>query len=927
MQHISPILNAIYHLFQATINARTQAYQAFQRLFALSPDAETQKSNAAHKHFIDVLTEAFHALGGKAWMDNRNPGDGGLADSEIEDAILTNKFSTLSLNDLGGRAGQREQDKEGDSEPEGDNEPGEAPLTEASANVPSTSRKTPAKRSGGKKGKKKKTKGKKKANLTSNTSELNIYDVPLESYRIIQDDAGVITDYLMAVYAIVHQWVELRQSLQSIWHDVAYDGLNSAVAGSLSNIAVAMVRQTESSIFVEFPGHDSFETVMNTITRGNIQKAQGMFSMARYLVDHENWTSKVVEERSLDIRDQFLVYTYEDLTAFIGDFQMNRNGRPTKRMQSEIRTWDPNLDLKLATPEQRRKWRRDFTINWLYDLVNVFSSIVVQRKTLKGQKWDLSKVDWTKDGMWDVHRRLYGLNEFAGDITTLVYQKTVDEIRSKILPHHVFQLSCIVDSLAVSRGWSTDVFDGDILTAPPSKFRPRRDVDLFLDREAERPGRGYLQGVDILGQLFVKDAQLHGNPRCHEKMGSILEEIQADFRDWLGETKYMYGLTTIPPSRFSSTNSNGLWEYSPYLCGVGLLEGLDIAFRAGMKVWDTIPEVFCLVHIYNMLVQKGYIARPIGLYDTLQTLFASSFFSGGVPPKSDFHTFFMKTCLAPDLGKDATQRQARIQNTLRTKKDIPHLFDPALNRIFKQKSLVNVYHDVGWHPDRILDEDVPVVSMLATVRLGTTKRVVNHSTGTISLEDTPLVQRAKALGMSNDELLNISSIQDQLEQDRLSQEAYSKMVQEKTTPAPRKKGEKVKFSDSGLLSMLKGDFVNDICGQHMPISSLNYCWTTAFIMLVFTQIEDKLAKCRNRSWCMAYELDKKMTQEKRVSLTQLILEGQDEELLRVVSSGLEEARAGFIDNIYWNELNPIPELMVDGRRSSETTARQHCSIM
>lgn len=37
-----------------------------------------------------------------------------------------------------------------------------------------------------------------------------------------------------------------------------------------------------------------------------------------------------------------------------------------------------------------------------------------------------------------------------------------------------------------------------------------------------------------------------------------------------GESKYMHGLTTIPPSRFSSSNPNGLQEYSPFLCGVGM---------------------------------------------------------------------------------------------------------------------------------------------------------------------------------------------------------------------------------------------------------------------------------------------------------------------------------------------------------------------
>ena len=37
------------------------------------------------------------------------------------------------------------------------------------------------------------------------------------------------------------QWVELRHYLQEVWHNVAYNGLNSAVTGTISNIAVGMI--------------------------------------------------------------------------------------------------------------------------------------------------------------------------------------------------------------------------------------------------------------------------------------------------------------------------------------------------------------------------------------------------------------------------------------------------------------------------------------------------------------------------------------------------------------------------------------------------------------------------------------------------------------------------------------------------------------
>lgn len=305
-------------------------------------------------------------------------------------------------------------------------------------------------------------------------------------------------------------------------------------------------------------------------------------------------------------------------------------------MLAEIQDWDPNFDLQRATPEQRLKWRRSYTINWLYDLVNIFSAPVIERNTLKGQNLALENVDWSMDGPCGMHRRLFGLNEFAGLVTSLAMQKQGTDVRNKIQPHLVFQLQCIVDSLMVSRGFSITTFKGHVLQPPASQFRPRRDVDLFLDREQEWMGTGFLESVDIMEKLLKRDAMTNGNPNRHTEHMGIIKGAQEDFRDWLGESKYMYGSKAIPPSRFSKTNTNGLWEYSHYLCGVGLMEGLELSYLFGMTVWDRTPEPFLLIHLYNMLVKQGYITERLNLYQTLQYWFADAVFVDGKAPDSKF---------------------------------------------------------------------------------------------------------------------------------------------------------------------------------------------------------------------------------------------------------------------------------------------------
>lgn len=164
-------------------------------------------------------------------------------------------------------------------------------------------------------------------------------------------------------------------------------------------------------------------------------------------------------------------------------------------MQKQVNYWSPTYDLERATNDDEVSWRRSYTINWLHHLVKVYSSIVVQRNTMKGEIHVYEDVDWSKTGPRHHHRRPFGLNKFAGIITTLAMQKPGIDIRNKILSHHVFQLQCIVDSMTSSRGWTVSPLRGHVLEQPARKFFARRDVDRFLDREVQKDPLGVLQSI------------------------------------------------------------------------------------------------------------------------------------------------------------------------------------------------------------------------------------------------------------------------------------------------------------------------------------------------------------------------------------------------------------------------------------------------
>lgn len=908
-KHIDSAPSTILALFQSVIEARTAAHAAFQQMTARTPDPNVEKSNSSHKRFIDALKESFDALGGRNWKPNSSPRESDLLANtehvkEELDRLLANKFSALEI--------QRSPEVDEASDQEGPQE--------IHSNVSRQRKQTkPGKGKKGKKGKAKKSSKPK----TAPAKEESLEGVPLKSYRIIQDQDGIITDYLMAVYDLIKECMTLRNYLQGIWREVAYDGLNSAVAGALSNMAIAMVQRSASEMFVDFPDHGSYETVMNTITHGNVEKAQGMFHVSLMFFEPGSNIPQRKEEQDVNIKEQFLINAYHDLLDFVTDFQKTRTGKPTKRMLKEIRNWDPNFDLGHATKEERIRWRRSYTINWLYDLVNVFSSIVVQRNTLRGEKHVYEKVDWSPKGPWAQHRRLFGLNEFAGFVTSLAMQKPGTDVQTRILPHHVFQLQCIVDSLTVTRGWSHHLLKGHVVVAPPPsyRFRPRRDVDFFLDREVTRDGRGILQAFDVLKQLFERDGALHGDMRRHAANYEVLEGFHLDYIDWLGESKYMHGLNTIPPSRFSHTNANGLWEYSPFLCGTGLEEGLELAYISGMTIWDRLPEPMMLLHLHNMLVQEGYIEKPVGLFAALQELFPECFFPDGKPPVANYD----KTLQTMVDRRGSPRERQQVRRVTTSAADIHGILSPKVNDFFRKKSTLVILREAGWNIDRIPDADISFSSVLGMLRITQAKHITDPVTGKKRMKQTEITKRAKAKGMSEEDMFNMTKTieifraakvkANEIPTERVAhvmEPGYSRFPDRPDPRSTRKArmaagGECVDFSDRDMLDFMKVDIQDDISGER-PLSALNFLWATTFFYMVFMRIEEELEKKRNPLWVRAYkEARGPLAKQKRLSLTLLAMIEQDEECLEVMANIFTNPRAGFLQFIYWDDIEFVAE--------------------
>lgn len=844
------------------IRLRTKTADEFDHDLAQRPEDENlRKGNARHRHFIDVLRAAFEAFGGDL-NDLSVPilGEHSATVAEMDDILFRNFFAALDMDD----------DEEVKVEETG--------AVEVAA-IPTQPQRRQQRKGG--KGKKRPYKASKGPPVEVKRQRIKPLDIPVEAYRIIQDGEGLITDYLLTTYDLMQEVSNLRLHLQEEWWEVAYHGLNTAVAAALSEMAVAAVRKREIAVFAEFPasGHDLYDTIVQTITRGDIERANDGF-----LVGLWSETGQSISMKPVDVKEHLCFHTYSALVEFAEDYQHNRNGRPTKRMQKELASWDPYLNLQAATKAERLAWRRVYTINWLYDLVNVFASIVIQRN-MKGENHAYENVDWSPQGPWHEHRRIFGLAEFAGFATSLAMQKRGTNIRSRIQPHHVFNLQVIVDSWTISRGWTVSVLTDEAVTEPAPNFRARRDVDIFLDRDNQRDIPGYLLGVDLATQVFSK--------RPESKMALVAMEWATQYLvDWLGESKYMTGLDGLPPSRFSSTDSNGLNEYSPYLNGAGLAEALSITSKCGLALWDSVPEVVQLVHIHNMLVQRGYIKTPVGLFDTLQNLYPEAFYKDKTPPKDHFLQALLERRQPGSTSDVRRQFFPHPGRAIPSSITIETVCDAQLNEHFNRNSILVELIKANWSVDRIsntyLTEPRQALTWVHLITQGTEAEQRQHAEA-LNLDWSTAVSLKSALTRGQGVTIDPSHCLPRT----IEREGYTDIT-------PRHQGEhgKRELTAKVLLQCAKVDIQNEVCGI-FPLLAINHAAAALSMVMLFCRIGDALHGEKTTARVGAYPT------AEAVALGVEVLASDDSTLLRTVAAEFETNRLGFMPHAYWDDVVDI----------------------
>ncbi|GKU21063.1 hypothetical protein FLAG1_09450 [Fusarium langsethiae] len=786
-------------------NTATASYRVHQ---GATVDPAQAASNASHQHFTDILQQCFDILGGAGWTNStQDTNDPSIRDLEDE---LSSRFKALNV-----------QNNDASSEEE----------EEAISSRPRQQRK-PGKGKGKKKGKSKKAKGKQPAKEPVVHEEIS-----MESLRNLDGQDAMAANYLIAVHSAAQQWIELRWFIQCLWREVAYDELNSAVAAATSKVAVSMVQRTNAAMLADFPGNGSYPTIVRALARGDVEHAHGTFIIN---LDSETGTRTIQ-----DIQEQFLYNTYKALKDFLVDFRHTRSGRPSRNMKKRFGNWDPVAILMNLSHDERLAWRRIYIIKWLYDLVNVSSAAQLKSNRALTRPRNLEDVNWAGGD----RRTIFGLNEFAADITRMAMQDSKFRVDDLIQPHHVFQLQCIVDSFTVSRGWMIPMDDNHNIGGP-ANFQVTREIDLFLDREKIFVSGGFpLSAQSMAGTLqdTCEDFPIH-----RTLLIDILRSEEA-FVNCLGEHVYAGGEVYarakpqfrdlwdgIEPSQFGAADANGLHKYSPYLCGAGLEEALSISYKQMMWLWQQMREPLFIMHIYKFLKQRQYFDEPIPFWEALTVLFKKGVFRTHANERTS--------------GSEALQTLLESQQTIGPHggQNIHEFFNVARCHNFNRESALSAYRKADWNfeqvgfPDVSSEEDLSILQSLGSEWLPVSEPGDDEQD--LGQETTPSGPAEGTEGAGAEAA----------EQMPTTETTTQGAVDDPTTPRPGLALDRprsnpmpnVEYRNRDIINWSFLDFLDDVHGFSEPVplrplSGLNYPLITRQILDTFNQIEDSLRQARN----------------------------------------------------------------------------------
>lgn len=135
------------------------------------------------------------------------------------------------------------------------------------------------------------------------------------------------------------------------------------------------------------------------------------------------------------------------------------------------------------------------------------------------------------------------------------------------------------------------------------------------------------------------------------------------------------------------------------------------------------------------------------------------------------------------------------------------------------------------------------------------------------------------------------------------------------------------MSGPDIVTLLKWDIFRDVCRYHGPLLSRNYIWLTIRFMMPFMRLEEKLRAVQNLLYMRVYEGGRNSGMGKRVTLAALASDEEDNECFRIMAREFENPSSGFMNHIYWEDLEDMGQRMKKRQSRVEGMEQKGCVVM
>jgi hypothetical protein len=413
----------------------------------------------------------------------------------------------------------------------------------------------------------------------------------------------------------------------------------------------------------------------------------------------------------------------------------------------------------------------------------------------------------------------------------------------------------------------------------------------------------------------------------------LLEGLEHDFGNWLGESRP----ANMPVSRLANSGKNALWEYSPFLSGVSLLEALEVAYQTGIHVMERVPAVTTVAYLYRRLITctTDTESDPDPLYNDLDTMLRPGFFVDGKLPTSNFgQALSSRVAMRKRNSKSQPPPHSGAKKKAPKTYDIYQSLDSSESPFSSIKSTLLACQKWNWNIDDFPDDDLCIGSVLFMIRLGSQKLVVDPATGETGLPDTDITKSA---------------------QEELSQEAVDKSMkiifdyfpappstlydgdhsaptaagwgQDAAQPAGKaansRKPRYFNLTGPSILGKVtRADICHEICNSY-PLYAINYMTLTAAAHQLLSQLSVQLRQLQNP---LFERRGRPQTFSRMLSLgipvdrIYLAMEHQDEECSHIMADVFRRNQKEIHQFMYWGHKETSNEMNERMERAAETDA-------